>query len=110
MAKRTQPDLNALFRPTESPAREEAEAPAPGPGQQGAERSAPAAADVDRTLPVGVGLKGSEVGQLDDIARELGIARNALMRFALRYFIAQYRAGAVTVPVEREEKRRVRMP
>jgi len=66
--------------------------------------------DVDRTLPVGVGLKQSELRELDAIARELGIARNALMRYGLAYFLREYRAGNIDVTIEREERRRVRMP
>lgn len=67
------------------------------------------APDVDRTLPVGVGLKASEVAALDDIAAELGIARNAIMRFAIRYFLAEYEAGRVTLEVETETKNRLKM-
>jgi hypothetical protein len=59
---------------------------------------------------VGVGLKESEIAQLDTIAAELGVARNALARFAIRRFLAEYRAGRVTVPIESEERRRVKMP
>lgn len=98
---RKQPDLSGLFRPTE-PFPEAADL-APGQGQ-------PPAEDVDRTLPVGVGIKQSELRELDRIARELGIARNALMRWALRDFLARYRAGAAIVEVETLETRRVKMP
>jgi hypothetical protein len=63
-----------------------------------------------RTLSVGVGLKESEVDLLDAIAGELGIARNALLRYLVRYGLAQYRAGRLDVPVRREERYRVEMP
>ena len=99
---RKQPDLSGLFRPTET----QPPAEAPGPGQ--AERSAPR--DPGRTLPVGVGLKESELRELDAIAAELGIARNALMRWAMRDFLARYHAGAVTLEIETDVRRRVKMP
>jgi len=95
MAKK-QPDLSGLFRPTET-----AEAP------DLAERSGPA---LDRTLPVGVGLKQSEIARLDAIGAELGVARNALLRWAVAYFLREYDAGRLELTVDREEKRRVRMP
>jgi hypothetical protein len=56
-----------------------------------------------------VGLKESEVDLLDAIAGELGIARNALLRYLVRYGLAQYRAGRLEVPVRREERYRVEM-
>jgi len=96
---RKQPDLSGIFRSTEAPDRDQAE------------RSAPASTpERDRTLPIGVGLKQSELAQLDAIAAELGIARNALMRWAVAYFLREYRAGRVAIDVETEERRRVKMP
>jgi len=95
MAKK-QPDLSGLFRPTET-----AEAP------DLAERSGPA---LDRTLPVGVGLRQSEIARLDAIGAELCVALNALLRWAVAYFLREYDAGRLELTVDREEKRRVRMP
>jgi hypothetical protein len=43
----------------------------------------------------GVGLKESEVRLLDQIAEDVGLARNSVMRFGLRYFLKQYLAGQV---------------
>jgi hypothetical protein len=43
----------------------------------------------------GVGLKNGELTALNEIAGKLGIARNALMRFAIRWFIYNYRAGQI---------------
>jgi len=63
-----------------------------------------------RTVPVGVGLKESEVAMLDEIAGELGIARNALMRWGLRYFLKQYNAGNVDLETTTETKTTLRMP
>lgn len=103
---RKQPNLDNLFKKTEPQPETEEAAPQP----QQAERSAPAAREVDRTLPVGVGLKASELAKLDAIAAELGIARNALLRFAVAHFLQDYKAGRVTVDVETKETRRVVMP
>lgn len=99
MAKR-QPDLSGLFTPTETQ-------PSAETGQ--AERSGPVPA-LDRTLPVGVGLKQSEIARLDAIGADLGVARNALLRWAVAYFLREYDAGRIELTVDREERRRVRMP
>ena len=48
-----------------------------------------------KTRPVGVGLKESEVELIDSIADEYGVARNALMRYAVRYFLKAYYSGDV---------------
>ena len=65
-----------------------------------------------RTIPVGVGLKESEVHMLDEIGQDVGLARNALMRYAVRFFLREYIAGRVDLAgsVETETKRRLRMP
>lgn len=65
--------------------------------------------------PLGVGLRAGEVAALDAITAELGgIARNALLRFAVRWFILQYRAGKVDLSGFVEEppppKRKLKMP
>lgn len=51
--------------------------------------------DAGNIKAVGVGLRAGEVAALDAIAGELGIARNALIRFAVRWFILEVRAGRV---------------
>lgn len=64
-----------------------------------------------RTIPVGVGLKEAEVAELDKIVEELDITRNALMRYAIRYFLSQYSAGAIKLAVEEPEvKKKLKMP
>lgn len=66
-----------------------------------------------RTLSVGVGLKEGEVEMLDQIAADLDVTRNALMRYALRYFLIQYLAGEVSPAEDVEEpevKKRLKMP
>ena len=65
-----------------------------------------------RTVSIGVGLKESEVQSLDSIAEDAGLRRNALMRFAIRYFLKEYYAGRVDLSssVETETKHKLRMP
>jgi len=99
MAKRTARIDDSLFRRTEEEEDRDG-------GTAGASR-VPA---TGRTLSVGVGLKESEVDLLDAIAAELGIARNALLRYLVRYGLAEYRSGRLEVPVKREEHYRVEMP
>jgi hypothetical protein len=100
MAKRTARIDDSLFRRTEEEG-----------GDRGASGTpATRIPATGRTLSVGVGLKESEVDLLDAIASELGIARNALLRYLVRYGLAQYRAGRLEVPVRREERFRVEMP
>jgi hypothetical protein len=64
-----------------------------------------------RTLAVGVGLKEAEVAELDKIVDKLDITRNALMRYAIRYFLSQYSAGEIKLDVEEPEvKKKLKMP
>lgn len=66
-----------------------------------------------RTLSVGVGLKESEVALLDEIAKELDVTRNALMRYGLRYFLRQLQTGGLDLSKDVEEpeiKKRLKMP
>ena len=66
-----------------------------------------------RTVSVGVGLKEGEVAELDRIVEDLDITRNALMRYAIRYFLTQYNAGSINLAndVESPEtKKRLKMP
>ena len=64
-----------------------------------------------RTVAVGVGLKEAEVAELDKIVEKLDITRNALMRYAIRYFLSQYSAGEIKLDVEEPEvKKKLKMP
>jgi hypothetical protein len=99
MAKKQ--DLNDIFAPT------------------GAQPANPAAADnsdLDQgnVRPLGVGLRIGEVAALDQIAARYGIARNALLRFAVRWFILQWRAGKVDLSGQVETppppKKKLTMP
>jgi hypothetical protein len=90
-------DLDNLFKSTE-------------PGSKTTADTVPA---TGRTVSVGVGLKEGEVAMLDAIAANLGVSRNALMRYALRYFLELYQAKEINLAgdVETEEpKKRLKMP
>ena len=99
MAKKQSQALDSIFKSTEPEPKEPPEAgevPATG-----------------RTLSVGVGLKESEVEMLDTIAEELDVARNAVMRYAIRYFLAQYQKNEVNPAKdvkEPEVKKQLKMP
>ena len=66
-----------------------------------------------RTLPTSVGLKESEVQLLDQVAGELGVARNAVMRYALRDFLRRYMSGEINLTAKVQEaeapKRKLQM-
>ena len=60
--------------------------------------------DEGNIKPNGVGLREGEIRALDSMGAELGaamdadpVARNALLRIAVRKFILDYRAGALTL-------------
>lgn len=60
--------------------------------------------DEGNIKPMGVGLREAEIAALDDIAAELGahlgaepVARNTLMRIAIRRLIELYQAGELTL-------------
>lgn len=93
MAKKTTKPLTDIFKP--KPA-----------------STQPAQAPTGRTVSVGVGLKESEVGELDRLAGELGIARNELMGYALRRFLADVRAKRIDLQAQMETttRRRLRNP
>lgn len=64
--------------------------------------------------PLGVGLRAGEIAALGAIADEIGTSRNRLLRFALRWFIKEYRAGRVDPSEYLEEaqpvKKSLRLP
>jgi hypothetical protein len=100
-------NLDDIFRKTEPAARP------PAPAAQSAPSTGEAVPKTGRTISVGVGLKEGEVAELDRIVEELEITRNALMRYAIRYFLTQYAAGSVNLArdVESPEaKKRLKMP
>ena len=53
-----------------------------------------------RNIPVSVGLFEAELAELQEIATKHGTARNQVMAFAVRHFLAQYRAGKVSLTVK----------
>lgn len=102
MAKKL--DLNILGTPNKSQAQSrpasstEVEVPATG-----------------RTVTTGVGLKESELALIDQIVdkSDREIARNAILRYAVRYFLKAYLSGQVD-PLKDVEvpkpKKKLRMP
>ena len=69
--------------------------------------------EAGRTIPQGVGIKEGTVNALQTLAEQYKISRNALMKFAIRRFLIDYRAGKINlaeyieVP---EAKRKLNMP
>lgn len=91
MAKK-KPDISDLFS-TQQPQAEQPAAPRP----EGESIDAIDIPATGRTLPTGVGLKQSELDLYDQLAQELGASRNKVMRYALRYFLKAYYAGAASL-------------
>lgn len=64
--------------------------------------------------PVGTGLTLGEKAALKEIAESQDLTLNALMRFALRRFIVEYRAGKINLDAELAEplpqKKRLKLP
>lgn len=55
----------------------------------------------DKTVPFSIGLKQSEVAELTELAKSLGIARNALGVFIVRHGIAELKAKRLKIPIKR---------
>lgn len=64
--------------------------------------------------PLGVGITSGERDALGEIAAEYELSRNALLRFALRWFILEYRAGRVDIKSHIEQpppaNKKIRLP
>jgi len=58
----------------------------------------------DFIKPTSFGLAESERAELQRIADENGLARNAMGRWAIQYFIKQYNEGAVKLSVVKVKK------
>lgn len=65
----------------------------------------------------GVGLRDGEIKALDAMASKYDMARNQLIRLAVRRLLLDYRAGKLDLegmaedkPPKREPKRKIRMP
>ncbi len=100
MAKK--PSIVDMFTPTEQPA-PPSPAPSVAPGTPASSIDIPAEG---RTLATGVGLKESELELLDRIAAELDVARNGLLRYAVRYFLKAYLAGDVRPETQKQYSER----
>lgn len=70
--------------------------------------------DSGNVRPSGVGLREGEINALDEIGLVYGVSRNALLRFAARRLILDYRAGRLDlselVEIPPANKNRLRMP
>lgn len=65
------------------------------------------------TVPIGVGLKQTEVDALDDIASKFKVSRHSLMRYAIRHFIKEVWAGRINLGEDVEQpqtKNKLNMP
>jgi len=73
--------------------------------------------DEGRIVANGVGLRQGELDALDQIGQRHDLARNALIRFAVRRFLLAWRAGEIDLekaaeakPPVRQPRRRLKMP
>lgn len=110
MAKRRAEINPDLFAPTGEPEAEPQE-------QEQGENLALDEATVAALIPaeglsqsISVGMRVSEVAILDEIAQKEGIARNSIMRWALRQFMARYLRGEVQLPITETKTRRLDLP
>lgn len=67
-----------------------------------------------RTVPQGVGIKEGTLNALQALAEKHKLSRNALMKFAIRRFLLDYRAGRINlseyIDIPPEPKRKLNMP
>lgn len=58
----------------------------------------------DKVITRGVGIKQSLLAELEKIAKEQDIAVNSLSRFALEYFVTEYKQGTARQKLEARKK------
>lgn len=63
--------------------------------------------EMGRTISVGVGLKEGEVAEIDELAGDLGFARNAVLGWLIRYGMRKIRDGDLSIPVEETTVKRL---
>ena len=63
--------------------------------------------EMGRTISVGVGLKEGEVAEIDELASDLGFARNAVLGWLIRYGMRRIRDGDLSIPVEETTVKRL---
>jgi hypothetical protein len=63
-----------------------------------------------RSYTVGVGLKESEIGLLDEWARKYGVTRHGLMVWLLRTAMLDMMSGKIKPEVETKTTTKLRMP
>ena len=64
----------------------------------------------DLIKPTSFGLLESERDELQRIAEENGLARNAVGRWAIQYFIKQYNEGKIKLKIETIKTERLKPP
>jgi len=91
MAKKDEVEaLDSIFKATEKPKKEETKK--------------------DLIKPTSFGLLMSERDELERIAQENDLARNAMGRWAIQYFIKQYNDGKVKLQTETVKIEKVKAP
>ncbi len=67
-----------------------------------------------RTIPIGVGLREGEIRYLDEIAEDNDVTRHAILHYAVRSFLIDYRAGKIDLSPMLEEppvpKKKLKLP
>ena len=70
--------------------------------------------ETGRTIPQGVGIKEGTISALQALAEQYRVSRNALMKFAIRRFLEDYRAGKINladyIEIPPDPKRKLKMP
>ena len=70
--------------------------------------------ETGRTIPQGVGIKEGTINALQSLAEQYQVSRNALMKFAIRRFLLDYRAGKINlsefIEIPPDPKRKLKMP
>ena len=64
-------------------------------GKDDPRRSTTTAADTSEVRTRGLGLKSNEWDALEDIGADFGLTRHGMAAYAVRYFLAKYRAGEI---------------
>lgn len=55
-----------------------------------------------KAVTCGVGLRQSEADEIDRLAKQLGVARNAMLRFAVRHFLVRVQSGEIDLSAYRQ--------
>jgi len=64
----------------------------------------------DKIMPTSFGLLKSERIELEQIGQENGLKRNAMGRWAIQYFIKEYKAGNIKLETEIVKETKIKAP